>query len=419
MTAMRLRIKRLVSRAKRSSLRSIWGVPMRIVLPSANQQLSNVEFDKCCQLVDYYLEEGKQIITYCTAHGRDSGAYDRGNVWQGGFVDMITKMLLSKKYNNINKMRLIGWHFSAYRLFDLASVVDPPANEWFRNFYQSGVDELPDSVDEIILKAIDPVGRVQVLLARLDAILNTVDHRYLVSQPLRFGEVAGEYANFFINGDSVRYWSTAAVLCKTDILKCLETKIAERGYCNVMEIGPGYGGLAYHLKKIYGDKIRIILVDLVESLIFSSMYLTTLFSDEAMFYRDQEKIPFQSKLIFVPMFRSPEFFDSIGDVDLCINTVSMNEMSADQVDYYGKKISRVLARDGVFFECNWMAAVAGPGRIDVKSYLALHFNDRLSVETTEVAGDGNLDLWANSLPPRIEDAARQSYGGSVVHYARA
>ena len=391
---------------------------MKIVLPSANQQLTNAEFDKCCRLIDYYVEEANQMAPYSAAHDRPADLYDRGNVWKGGFVDMLLKMLISKKYNNINRLRLIGWHFSAYRLFDLASVVDPPANQWFQNFYQNGIDEFPDDVDRIIMSAFDPAHRITPLLDRLNVVIDGVDPRYLVSQPMRFGELAGEHYGYLINGDSVRYWGAIAAFYKLKLLERLERKIAERGFCRVMEIGPGYGGLAYHLKKIYGDKIQFILVDLVESLFFSSMYLTTLFPDEALFYTDQDAISAKEKLVFVPAFRSPEFFAAVNDVDLCVNTVSMNEMSAAQVDYYGSRISQALASDGVFFECNWAAAIAGPGRIDVKSFLALHFNDRLSVEGTEVAGDGNLDLWANALPVRVEAAARQAYENGVARYSR-
>lgn len=393
-------------------------LPMRILLPSDNQPLTAEEFEHCCRLIDYYSLETNRIVPYCTSRGRDPLVYDRGNVWKGTFVDNILRMVLSKKYNNINRLRLIGWHFSAYRLFDLSSVIEPPASSFFHNFYHNGVEELPAELDSIIRSAIDPQSRIELLVPRLTAILENVDHRYLCSQPMRFGEVAGELEEFFVNGDSLRYWGTAAVLYRSRIFEHLERKIDERGFCRVMEIGPGYGGLAYQLKRIYGNKLQFIGVDLVESLFFSSMYLSTIFDDKYLLFKDEGAISQEYKLIFVPAFRSPEFFDILRDVDLCINTVSMNEMSATQVDYYGKSIAKTLANDGIFFEVNWMAAIAGPDRIDCKSYLALHFNERLGVEGTEVAGDGNLDIWAKALPSEIREACRDEYPGGVQYFSR-
>lgn len=395
--------------------------PFRIFFPSANNQLAKDEYEHCCALVDYYAEESRQIIPYCQERGRDSALYDRGNVWKSGnFVDNMGRMLLSKKYNNINRLRLIGWHFPGYRMFDLAGAADAAANEWFENFYNRGVLELPDDIDTIIKEAINPWDRIELLMPRLSRILSNVDHKYLHGQPLRFGELAGEFRGFAVNGDTVRYWSTVAVLYRARIFAHLERKIAERGFCRVMEIGPGYGGLAYQLKKTFGNKLQFIGVDLVESLTYSSCYLTTLMNEKTLYYKDEKDISNEYGLVFVPTFRSPEFFNAVKDVDLCINTISMNEMAPAQVDYYGQMISKTLATDGVFFECNWMAAVAGPERIEVKGYLALHFNDRLSVEKTESAGDGNLDLWSNNLPKDIEEACIRQYDKeNIIHYQRA
>jgi len=389
-----------------------------LTFPSANEQLTDAEFERACELIDYYIEEGNRIVPYCVERGRDPDLFDRGNVWQEGFVDFLGNMMLSKKYNNLNRMRLIAWHFSAYRLFDLSSVTEPPPSEWFNVFYSRGVEELPDDVDSLIHESYDPWHRMETLFPRLDNIIDKVDAKYLHSQPLRFGEIAASYRGFMVNGDSIRYWGGVAALYRTRVLEQIERKIAERGMCRVLEIGPGYGGLAYQLKKTYGDKLQFIAVDLVESLIYSSIYLTTLFKEKALFYTDEKVVTADNGLVFVPSFRSPEFFRAISDIDLCINTISMNEMTAAQVDYYAQAVSMCLAKDGIFFECNRDALRAGPGRIEVKSYIALQFAERLSVENTEVAGDGNLDIWSHALSPAIVTASEREYPASVLHYRR-
>jgi SAM-dependent methyltransferase len=389
---------------------------MDILLPSMNQKLSDSEYRTACDLIDFYRDEGMQIEPYCLKRGRKPDLYDRGNVWKGGFLNNIMSMVLSKKYNNINNLRLIGWHFSAFRLFDLASVVEPPANEFMTNFYTHGIDTFHDDVDSVILDAIDPQVRMEILMPRLTALKSSISKRYQVSQPARLGEVGGRMDDHWVNGDTLRYWGAVGFFERSGIFKFLDEQIARHGICRVMEIGSGYGGLGYHLKRIYGDKIQFICVDLVESLIFSSIYLTTVFDEKALRYKGETSIDDSYRTVYVPTFRSPEFFDVISGVDLCINTVSMNEMNEAQVDFYGKNVSKVLSPGGCFFEVNWKASVAGADRIDCKSYLALHFNQRISIENTEVAGDGNLDLWANDISGAIVEEARRAYGHNVASY---
>jgi SAM-dependent methyltransferase len=391
---------------------------LNIILPSGNNHLTQEEFNHCCEIIDYFMQEKEKLIPYCKAHDRNPALFERDNVWQESFVDATTTMLLSKKYNNINRLRLIGWHFSAYRVFDLTSVTEPPSSKWFQNFYDHGMQELPDNIDKFIQEAVNPQDRIELLVPRLHRLMERVDNKYLHGQPLRFGEVAGEYNGLLVNGDSGRYWGTMVVLYRSGILQYLEERIAKNGFCRVMEIGAGYGGLAYQLKKTFGEKLQFIAVDLTESLIFSACYLTALFKDETLFYKDEKNIDAKNGLVFVPTFRSPEFFDATHDIDLCINTISMNEMASAQVDYYGKNIAKVLAPEGIFFECNWNAAKGGPGRIDVKSYLALHFNHRLSLANTEVASDGNLDLWSNAMSSVIQDACDREYNEYVTYYKR-
>jgi hypothetical protein len=289
--------------------------------------------------------------------------------------------------------------------------LDWPPTKWFQDLYNFKIKELPDDdyIDGFIKEAVNPWEKINEMTTALGRIIDGIDNKYLHSQPLYFGEVAGEYRGFMVNGDSLRYWGISAVLYRSKIFEYLERRIAEKGFCRVMEIGAGYGGLAYQLKKTFGDKLQFIAVDLVESLIFSSCYLTTTLPDEkALFYREEKEIGGEHGLVFVPTFRTPEFFGAITDVDLCVNTISMNEMTPAQVDYYGEKISKALAPEGVFYECNWPAGY-GPDRIEVKTSLALHFGHRLSIEKSEAAADGKLDLWFNALPPAIEAACKSEY----------
>lgn len=382
---------------------------IRVVYPSQNDPLTAAEYAHCCSLIDHYSREKLQVAEYCQGRGRDPLMFDRGGVWQEGFADFLPKMLLSKNYDNINRMRLIGWQFSAYRLLDLSWVTEPAPNEWYERFYRDGLAELPKDIDLVIKASVDAIGKLQELTPRLDDYIDCLGNKYIHGQPMRFGEVAADYRGYMVNGDSQRYWGTVAFLHRAAILEHIESKIAAHGICRVLEIGPGYGGLGYQLKRSFGDRLQFIAVDLVESLLFSSCYLTTTLGEQAMLYQGETVIDQARGLIFVPAFRSPEFFEVTPKIDLFINTISMNEMSASQVDYYGRMISATMARDGLFIECNWNPELGGPNRIDVKTVLEAYFNDRLDCHNTEMAADGNLSLWSNGMPATIAKRVATEY----------
>lgn len=385
-------------------------IRLAITYPSENEKLTPAEYDHCCSLIDHYRGEKEQIDQYCRERGRDPAVYDRGGVWEESFADFLPSMILSKKYSNLNLMRLIGWQFSSYRLLDLSWVTEPAANEWFASFYHVGLPEFPENIDMIIKSSVNGNERLRDITKRVDHYIDSVDNRYLSSQPMRFGEIAAEYRGFMVNGDSHRYWGTMAVLYKAGILDHLEARIHADGVCRVMEIGPGYGGLAYELKRAFGDRLQFIAVDLVESLIFSSCYLTITLKEGAVYYQSEPEVDQNAGLVFVPSFRTPEFFEATPKIDLFINTISMNEMSVDQVDYYGRMISATMASDGLFVECNCNPERGGANRIDVKRCLAPHFKQRFDVVNTEMSADGDLVLWSNAISPAIVDAVTSEYG---------
>lgn len=383
---------------------------LHVTYPSENERLTPEEYDRCCSLIDHYRGEKGRLGQYCLDRGREPAMYDRGGVWQEGFADFLPRMIESKNYNNINFMRLIGWQFSAFRLIDLSWVTEPAPNEWFASFYRNGLSEIPEDIDHIIKSSVNVDRKFGGITRRLDDLIDGVDNKYLSGQPMRFGEIAASYRGFMVNGDSQRYWGTMAVLYRAGILAHLEAKIRENGVCRVAEIGPGYGGLAYQLKRAFADRLQFIAIDLVESLLFSSCYMTTVLQGEALFYQGEPDVSPDVGLVFVPSFRSPEFFGATPKIDLFINTISMNEMSIDQVDYYGGMISATMADDGLFVECNWNPELGGPNRIDVKRCLAPHFKQRIDLESTEMSTDGNLSLWSNAIPVAIVDAVAAEYG---------
>lgn len=120
----------------------------------------------------------------------------------------------------------------------------------------------------------------------------------------------------------------------------------------IMDIGSGWGGLAYFLRATFADS-HVTLVDLPETFVFSMPYLM-LTDPGKTFYIPQEgglgdwSGAAASDYTFFP----PGALERLPDrsFDLVINTGSMAEMSQDQVLYYVKQIKRIGR--GAFYSFN-------------------------------------------------------------------
>jgi SAM-dependent methyltransferase len=156
----------------------------------------------------------------------------------------------------------------------------------------------------------------------------------------------------FISEDTVRFQKVINTLYRHRILETLKAKASPR----VLEIGAGYGGLAHHL----GEVIRgaaYVIVDLPEALLFSAAYLTLQNPGKRIYLYspndDQQAIASDVKagrfdFVLIPnykldLLRSLEF-------DLVVNTASLQEMKADQVERYLNFIRDTC--NGVFYSRN-------------------------------------------------------------------
>ena len=78
-----------------------------------------------------------------------------------------------------------------------------------------------------------------------------------------------------VNIDTLKYYEALLAMKKGGLLKRLEGN----GRKIVIEIGGGWGGFVYVLKKLFPDIIYVI-VDLPQTLLFSSVYLMSLFPNQ-------------------------------------------------------------------------------------------------------------------------------------------
>lgn len=202
-----------------------------------------------------------------------------------------------------------------------------------------------------------------------------------------------------VNHDLVTYLERLILLWESRALTLLE---GERtgDLKTVLEIGPGYGGLAYYLACIYPNS-RFVLVDLPESLIFSGIYLAGIFGEGAvsMIQRpDDLTHPSRferSRFTLVPSHFLSEMTSLPFRTDLAINTLSFSEMSEAQVSAYSRLISRSLAPSAVFFEQN--LDNRNHGGILAESTIRKHFKfgRRLRSKTLRELCRGTAHLWSN------------------------
>src|SRR5207249_4897330 len=123
----------------------------------------------------------------------------------------------------------------------------------------------------------------------------------------------------------------------------------------VIEIGGGFGGLGYHFHKLV-PQARCFIVDIPESLLFSSIYLTRFFSSENNVLLTPDNLEELGRsdpgFTFVPNYLFDALVGSGVTFDLAINTLSMSEMTEKQVRYYCSGLRRLLGERGAFFEQN-------------------------------------------------------------------
>lgn len=139
------------------------------------------------------------------------------------------------------------------------------------------------------------------------------------------------------NTDTLKFYECLIALDKSGIITQLKNKKS-----TILEIGAGWGGFAYQLKRICPN-ITYIIVDLPMSLLFSSTYLSAVFpSSKSLFITEKKELKkIQTEkfdFIYIPHYLWADL--NILPPDLIVNMVSFQEMTTKQVDSYVKKSSK-------------------------------------------------------------------------------
>jgi hypothetical protein len=187
---------------------------------------------------------------------------------------------------------------------------------------------------------------------------------FQIGPPAKFGEIGARVyvasREVVVNQDTLAYFERLTLMRPGGLLELEQP--------NIVEIGGGFGGLAYYLVTgLHG--CRYTIVDLPESLLFSAIYLPIVLNIDLECEERADGSLHIGQLRFVPNFSAPNAFDR--GVDLAINTLSMAEMTEPQVRSYCAMLRPALGARGVFFEQNHDNRHLG--MLEVSSIIADYF----------------------------------------------
>lgn len=228
---------------------------------------------------------------------------------------------------------------------------------------------LPDNLDAIVGPCLFP----DVWFAKLTALLSLQPAENVISPPRRFGEVGIDLNGITVNHDTYVYQERIALLYQSGILPWLRSKKRPR----IVEIGSGFGGLAYRLLSILPNA-EYTCIDLPESLIFANLYLGVTQPERTIRYIQASEASL------------------VESADIVINTLSFAEMTKDQVMDYAKLTQKIIGLTGILFEQNQNNEPVG--MIDCKPVLAEVLPYRQDIAPLPIIGntEGLATIWANS-----------------------
>ena len=304
--------------------------------------LTPAEFERIVQLREQVrgLVEGRR--TFIEKSGRDPEIHlPRGNWELGGELYDAYRRLLTGDYAVVNSLRLFSQIFTGFQLLVMERCANLPIPQTVPPDHDLWLAERAKKVDDTVLAYLKEIRYLPEALH--------------ISPPPVFGEVGWLADGKIINHDTWAYLERMVLLAESGRLWEMRNRPAGGRPPHILEIGSGYGGLAYHIKKLV-PHARYFCVDIPESLLFSSCYLSTLFANEDNVLVTPNNlgglVRDRPGFTFVPNYLFDDCCAAGVEFDLVINTLSMSEMAEKQVRYYAHGIAKLIGGRGVFFEQN-------------------------------------------------------------------
>jgi hypothetical protein len=266
---------------------------------------------------------------------------------------------------NLEHLRLLAQQFTGYALWGLKDGwgTVPPTD--------------PGALNESLLeRAAQPDHGA---IARCGRIRSEIPAYLHISPPAKFGEVGWIVDDVLVNYDTSAYWERVELLYRAGLLDRSAANCLRPG-SRILEIGAGYGALAWYIQQA-APGARYTVLDLPESLVYSSVYLEVLHPGATRFLPNYE---------FLELVQSGERFD------LVINTLSMSEMSEPQVRAYCDGIRSLIGDWGYFFEQNQDNRHVG--LLNAQDIVQEYFSGRQMLggpRTAQHLDQGWANLWTN------------------------
>lgn len=348
------------------------------VLLGHQQPLTEEQFKRALAAWAQGRQSFQERAAYLKAKDLDPALYMPDLGWNDVVTNPFREFLLAEPSRaRVEQLRMHTQSFTGHSLYLFGSPRDVPpppqvvpAKEWDAQH----VERLHD-------------GSVRFF----EALRRELPAKYVVKVPRMMGEVGWDVDGHVVNWDVAAYQESVAVLERAGVLAWLEKRIAAGETISVLEIGSGYGGFAYFFTEILPGT-GYWLCDLPESLPVAAMYLSaTRGAAWKGIHPDCAGGCAGPGLIGLANHRFEEFAAQGRKVDLAINMLSLSEMPERQIDYYGRKVSALLGKDGVFFEQNYDNRSLG--FTNAKDILPRHLS--ASTDLGESVKRGHGHLWAN------------------------
>jgi putative sugar O-methyltransferase len=205
--------------------------------------------------------------------------------------------------------------------------------------------------------------------ARKLEMLRALDRNGLfVPEHRALGGFGHEVDGVRINLDTLKFYEALISMDRNGLLDAFRGQ--RRG--TVLEIGAGWGGMAYQFKTNFPNSTYII-VDLPATMLFSATYLQTLFPSAKIRrlvpgepLRDHEDADF----VFIPNTLLAE--QSLPQLDLAFNMVSFQEMTTEQVGTYVATLAAAGCRS--LYSLNRERSPYNTQLTAVSSILARHYD---------------------------------------------
>ncbi len=348
--------------------------------PAGNRPLSGSELEKAHRIADY-VGALRQPTAVDLAKGANNWAGSLASDWHPFF---------DRDARRFEHLRLFCQPFTGFDPIDNVLRGEAPRS-------------IPPDVDARLASHVN----VSIAMMELLGDQRRLPERFRVRLPKVFGESGPVCDGIVASYDAWSLQKQINGLYGSGVIARLDDLANRNGRVTVVDIGSGFGGLAYQLSQtLPPGKLRLVAIDLPDSLVFAAVYLSTLLADRPIFvatmegyastatWQTQKALPDDFAAVFVPNYLTDRVLREIRPVDLVTNFRSMQEMSDEQVADYGHLAREALGDTGILYEQNDMSRALDR---DVKAILGRIMPAGGVVPETDPAHRpmGTVSLWSN------------------------